>query len=248
MEAQPDLLKSAAGVALIARTMSWVADEATHRWLDALADGTWSQGTKARGELIGLRLMSAHPPTWIREAADSIITSNVEGAALGLTHAAVHLWSEPSSRKVATDLLTRLIPRSQSTERAAAVMAVFDRSPRWFCDGSTIRLLDAVIANPGVLSSRTVRFAEQIQGLCLLEPERVAKIAIAFVDQVANDHGEGIANLYTAGPILVDIAVTIQRLSPNVREHGVALFEKLLEHECRGTRELLRIIDQGTGN
>jgi DNA-binding transcriptional ArsR family regulator len=243
----PALLRSDVGVGLIAQSMHWVADDKRHRWIDALADGTWERGAQARGELIGVLAMRRDPPPWVGETAEAILSSDNDGAALGLTYAATYLWSEPWSREVATEWLVRLIPSTRTPERAAAVMGVFDRSPRLLGDAATTRLLDALIANPGVLSSRTVRFAEQLEALCLFQPERVAKVAIAFIDSVTKNDDHGMGALYVAGPVLVDIAVTLQRLSRGAREHGLALFEKLLENECRGARELLRMIDQGTG-
>ena len=106
-------------------------------------------------------------------------------------------------------------------------------------DEFTIAFLRGVLTHPRVLDlNDNTYFVERLSDVLPSRPELVAELAEKVVDRV----GTTPADLQTGSRLplaeLVNLAMTIQRLSGNIRIRGLALFERLLvlnAYEARGT-------------
>lgn len=235
----PGLLGRREGVRLIAETHSWVDGETLRTWMHAVRASGASFADQAYGELLGLLSTRPSAVEWIRDAVESSFTES--SCALGLTFAAAHLWNEASRRPSATDLLVRLVPLAQSPLRRDALMKSFDSARILPADAATKRVLEALAANPAVLKGDSVRFVEHLRALLPFEASTIAALATAFVEENGDARG---ARFWYSGKELTDIAVTLQRLSPDLRDRGLTLFEKLLEQRSSAPHEVLREIDE----
>jgi hypothetical protein len=84
---------------------------------------------------------------------------------------------------------------------------------------------------------------DRLQSLLPHKAGLVAKIALALTDKWKSELADMRTGTATAAPELVDIAITLHRLSPDTRDAGTSLFERLLYLNAYTARETLNQID-----
>jgi hypothetical protein len=243
----PSVRDSRDGIAIIAHAMHRLPATTIERWITALERGRWPRREQAVGELLVLAATRGDAPAWSRDRLERELCELEGGASqahklvLGIAHASARLWDVPERRETTTEILARLIPHVSGVA-AEAVMAAFGAAndPPW--DKATQRVLSKLLDAPGVLvAQRSTSFVEYLRDVLPAGAELVAKLGLAFVTQAESADSAG--QLGTQGPVLVDIAMTLQRLGSPTREKGLDLFESLLRLNAYGARDVLAEID-----
>jgi hypothetical protein len=164
---------------------------------------------------------------------------------VGIAHALVHLWSEAEYRNLAHGYL---IPLLESTEKNVlhALSGIF-LTQSWFPDQPTRSLLDALCEHPAILREQQAEFlGEHLEYLVEIEPERVARLANALLDQV----GEAMTNMatswYLRSESLLAVALALQDMGEPHRTNGVTLFERMLEFNLPQAHEMVLSLDKRT--
>ena len=245
----PTLLNTTSGVQLIGQIVDRLPDGLTNRIVDAWASGDWTHGPQAAGEIAALNLFRKPDSGVVRDRVDQFLRgdnvdpSTIERLRVGLTYTFAEAWHHLESRQLSTQLLIRLIETAQSTI-AAALYSVFRKSSPTPVDAHTRELLEAVLKQPSVLVAQDVYFlVESMKGMLYEEgyPVLVYDVARTLIEQAVQTRSgsETVQSL----SLLADVALTLHRI-PEAREHGLDLFERLLEADVPGLSEPLRMIDR----
>ncbi|MEI6536532.1 MAG: hypothetical protein WCN98_14390, partial [Verrucomicrobiaceae bacterium] len=134
-ERHPDLLASWPGVFLLTRVWSFCPENDVWIWLDRIRKSAWPSGRQAYGELIALRAHHAPSDARVREELSTLLSPALRDAKdcdderVGLALAAAYLWDEPTSTRLATEILVGLIPRAKD-RLARAILLVFQTADR----------------------------------------------------------------------------------------------------------------------
>ena len=197
---------------------------------------------RAYGELVGLVATVKAKDNWAH-AQDEIVASGIEGAKIGLAHAAVNMWTDETLRQRAGETLITLL-EGASKELVAAVMDIFRVIDEFLPDESTVKLLRA-LADPSTdISTAPSHFVvERLQGLLPHEADLVATIAEKLVAAWRSELGDIRTGTALAAPQLTDLALTLHRLGGMSRQSGIAIFEAMIEIDAYGARETLSEID-----
>jgi glycosyltransferase involved in cell wall biosynthesis/SpoVK/Ycf46/Vps4 family AAA+-type ATPase len=248
----PRVRDSRQGLILVARAIHHLSVETIERWVRDIEGGDWSRRFQGVGELLGLLVTRSAVPGWAssrveRElAALAAGTERTKGLVVGLTHAVAHLWELPERRARANDILVRVIPYAEGAV-ASAVLAVFRSSTkRVFWDEAATKLLTVLRDNPRVLGTdHGPWIIDRLREALPTRAELVADVTTAMVSELAKTETRGL--LFSYGPELVDIALTLQRVGEATRVKGMDLFEQLLDLNAYGIRDVLAELD-GAGD
>jgi hypothetical protein len=197
---------------------------------------------RAHGEIVGLAATVLGKAKWLK-ARKEIIASGAEETKIGLAHAAVNLWADPTFRQLSNDTLVRLL-KGGSKDLVAAVMDIFRVADDLPPDAATAELLKALADEHTDFSAAPSHFVvERLQALLPHCAELIATIAEKLVAAWRNELGDIRTGTVTAAPQLTDLAITLHRLGGALRLSGVAIFESMIEIDAYGARETLAEID-----
>ena len=245
----PTVLNMKSGVMLIAHLIDRLPDRMINSIVDSWVSGDWEHGPKAAGEIAALRLCHQPDSETARAQVDQLLrcerrdSETVEGLRVGLTRTFSRAWRESELRPLVTALLVRIVSTARGAV-SAPVRSVFRMRSSLPADIHTREFLEAVLKNPAVLVGSNVHsLVESLKGL-LYEagyPVLVYEVASALIEQAGQDRS-GSAALRNLSD-LADLALTLHRI-PDTKEHGLDLFERLLEADAPGLSESLRLIDR----
>lgn len=247
--AYPAVLGSLQGVHLMAYLQHWISTENARNWLEIMGRAG-NDGAQGRGELLMVRHALFLGEDWVRALVVAALTSTEEASReqrVGMVYAVVHLWSEPDHRALAHTYLLPLFASSEEEVRHALGGIFLCNS--FLPDGPTRELFDALCDYPTLLQDRRAEYlAEHLEALVTFEPERVARLTNALLDQV----GEAMANMstswYLGSEPLLAIALALQDMGEPHRSAGLALFERMLEFNLPQAREMTLDLDKRTPN
>ncbi len=246
----PQVISSADGAVLIARTQSWVRESFVSKWLKQLIDSNWKFGAQAYAEIILLRHAWFPECNLAKEAIKDILSVKHEGSEkmtdllVGIAYTAVELWSELQYRTLGTEFLLRLISTPDNRVRRA-VSHIFGRENTLFYDNNMKRILDSLCIYPEVLANdRTGYLIEALEDIVIIDPDRVYQICSAIVNKL----GKKLTDISRSSAIwsenIINIALALNRLDTPHRERGLELFEKLLNLGVWRVRETLLELDR----
>lgn len=214
---------------------------ALHRW-------RLSESFSARrgfGELVVLLAFTNPLATDAKIWLDEIVKSpdgfaEREGAASSLVKL---FWKNQKYRQDATAYLIHLLGRDEPLVWHQ-VFALFGEIESLENDASTVRLLTAIAEHieqaPAPLETYVV---ERLQGLLPSHADLVARISKRLVQLWRNQLTEVGSLMVTAGQEMMDVALTLHRIS-GVELDGLQIFEQLLEIDAYQAREVLNQIDR----
>ena len=121
--------------------------------------------------------------------------------------------------------------------------SVFRVNSPFPADAHTRELLEAVLERPSVLVGRAHFLVKGLKDLLYEDgyPILAYKVATALIEQAARTSSES-DSMHNLSD-LVDLALTLNRI-PDTKEHGLDLFERLLEANAPGLYGSLRMIDR----
>lgn len=240
----PSLLASGAGVRLIGITSQWIPERQVQLWLDGVRGTGWARANQAYGELVGLIATREDAPEWASDAMRSILAADADAETRrGLVVVAARLWEDPVRRIRATDALVAACAFADERGAYDQIMRVFDVSESIAWDASTKAIVRALLDNQRVLSGHSFKFADQLEPLLVVDPSQIVPLLAAYVAQQTNPGGDQSRDLFSSGPKLVELALTVQRLGDDYKSTGLDLFGQLLDVGCYGSADALKEID-----
>jgi hypothetical protein len=239
----PRVRDSVDGLALIANAAQHLPGDIVARWTRDIEMGAWGRRYQAVGELCGLLVTRAVAPDWAAERTEQALAGFAAGDAqshqfvLGLTYVSAHVWGVPARRSLANELLLRVAPQARGAI-AEAIMGAFSGPRRLVWDEASRKLLRALRDNPLIPANHHGPwFVDRLQEALPAGADLVAEVAVAMVSEIAKSQRRNL--LFSQGPDLVDIALTLQRFGSPIRERGMDLFELLLELNAYGVQDAL---------
>ncbi len=244
----PTILDTTSTVLMIGQIVDRLPGRMIDGILDGWASGAWTHGPQAAGEIAALRLCrQPHCPD-ARSQVDRYLNGDrveqevVEGLRVGLTYTFAKAWHNAELRPLSTRLLVRIVSTAPSSV-AVAMHSVFRVSSRFPADAHTRELLEAVLERPSALFGRARFLIKSLKDLLYEDGYSVLsyKVATALFEQAARTISEtdSVHNLSD----LVDLALTLHRI-PDTKEHGLDLFERLLQANAPGLSRSLNVIDR----
>lgn len=242
----PEVRDSPEGVRLIVWCSGWISPRVVEQWMFAVRESDWSLAAHAFGEVAAVIGTAETAPEWALRTLEAALSDAGDAEIRrGVTRVAPRIWNDMSRRERATQIIVRACELASSEETYNDVMSVFDVADEFIVDHHTTQVLDAMLSHPAVLSGRTVHFADRLSVLLSTVPKTVCALASAFVAERIRP-GDVSGDLFSTGPKLVDISLTLQRLGDaEIRAKGLDLFEQLLEAEAYGARDVLTELDAG---
>ena len=220
----------------------------TQWWLETLMASNEPQVAQAAGEILVVRHASLSDAEWTTAQIESVLGTepkdDVErhvklGVALGLGE----MWGYDSNRAQATDMLLRLIP-SAGPLAQAGVLRAFARSGPLSLDDYVRRLIDAVIAQPGMLANSNSSFLiELLLEYARLEPERLYRACAALLDVVGGAVGDIRSAHSFAASYIVDAAAALHQIDEENRARAVDLIERMTALGVEEASDFLRSFD-----
>lgn len=235
----PSVRNSNEGAVLIAYAVERAPRHAK-KWLKALPRSTW-RDDQAYGELLSLFGLPTSAPSWaiheIESALDEFAqTQSNSSLVRGLAHGASQLWGSRRHRKASTALLLRVIPHADEV-LSEIVMRAFGAVDVLQWDQDTHGLIDTLTRNPTVVAKgKSPWIADSLRSLLPGAADQVADLCLRWVEAAAKLPSVALQRE------IVDIALTLQRLSGPVRAKGLDLFEALLDANTYGAHEVLEEI------
>jgi hypothetical protein len=250
----PNVAASVEGTHLIASAVRYTEPGVFLSWLDCARDARWKQSPCAYGELLGLAIYW-HPSSNefaqrlgdIREAA--MAGQEVANKQFrGLVHAAVHLWEHAKNRAVFTSILCDAL---RSPDKALSHSAI-DLFRVWkevtFSD-ETRPIFEAVRDGNWHNATHSQTFLlEALAEIFDDAPQIVFDICQKVIAGSRDDLGNLASGAVLDSENLINIALSLQRLSEPHKSNGLVLFEQLVEHEAYRAREVLADIDRRPGH
>lgn len=244
----PTILNTQSGVLLIGQIVDRIPSRMINGILDGWTSGDWTHGPQAAGEVAALRLCRQPDCPDARTQVERFLSSPgleheaVEGLRVGLTYTLARAWRHGALRRLSTRLLVRLVAASPSSV-AVAMRSVFRVNSPFPADAHTHELLEAVLERPSVLDGRERFLVKGLKDLLYEDgfPLLTYKVATALIEQAARTRSEADAARNLSD--LVDLALTLHRI-PDTKEHGLDLFERLLEANAPGLSQSLKMIDR----
>lgn len=241
----PELEKTREAVIMLAH-LQWRIPDITHtiirNWCNA-ADKMQLQGY---GELVALTSLVQPDLDWAKKLLSEIVArTDIAYAQIGAIHAAVNLWAESEADygSNASNLLQQLMPLA-TKKGWSAIFSLFrlvdeiQPKPEWI---SFLKALDEHL--PKSDNSDYSFIVDRLQTLLPHNANLVASIAKKLVEKWRSELGDVRSGAITTARELVDLAITLHRLSPETREIGISLFEDLLVINAYTARETLDEID-----
>ena len=245
----PMVLNAAMGVMLIGQVVDRLPVRMVGTIVAGWVSGDWTHGPQAAGEVAALKLCRQPDSEAARALVEQLLSGDdldqevVDGLQVGLTYTFSRAWHESELRALCTPFLIRLIDTAGGPV-AAALHSVFRKSSPLPVDVHTRELLEVVLERPSVLVAQDVYFlVHSLKGLLYEDgyPVLVYDVARTLIEQAVRDRSrsEAVQNLSD----LADLALTLHRI-PDTKDHGLDLFERLLEADAPGLSESLRMIDR----
>ena len=246
-QAHPAILATQEGAHLMAYLQHWIAPENARRWLELMVTAG-DLGAQGSGEVLMLRHALFPAEEWTRDQVAILLASTEEASRkqrVGIVHAIVHLWSEMPHRNLAHRYLLPLL-ESREDEVLRAAGRIF-LSQAWLPDLPTRTLLDALCDHPALLRDQHAEhLGEHLEALVEIEPERVARLANALLDQMGTQMGNVATAWYLSSEPLLAVALALQDRGEPHRTNGVALFERMLEFNLPQAHEMVFSLDKRT--
>lgn len=247
--AYPAVLGSIEGIHLMAYLQHWIAPHNARRWLEIMHHAG-EHGAQGCGELLMLRHALFPAEDWPREQVGTLLASTEAATReerVGVAHAVVHLWSEAKHRTLAHGYLLPLLA-SEDADVLHAVGGIF-LSHAFLPDQPTRTLLDALCEHPALLRDRRAEYlGEHLETLLAVEPERVARLCNALLDQAGEAMGNMATSWYLSSEPILDVALMLQDIDAPHRTAGLALFERMLEFNLPQAHEMALNLDKRTPN
>jgi nucleoside phosphorylase len=230
--------------AILLAQLHWTVPDLVH---EILSDWKRNQSEfvqQAFGELATLIALMQPQLQWATEFLDGILAGDPSAPSrTGAAFAAVHAFAETDKKEQASKVVALLcLNSSESTWRA--IVDLFRLVDEITHDLDWVRVLhaiaDAIPHQPKFMSSFVT---QRLQTLLPHEAALVGAIAKALVDKWKADLGDLRTSEAAIAPELVDIAITLHRLSPRTRETGLQIFEQLLSINAYTARETLDQVD-----
>lgn len=215
------------------------------RHLDAWRDSSEALPLQAYGEIVALDAI-LHPEREDsrRRLNELICGGGSPPAQVGAALTAAHLLAEEPDRRVeAARLLVALLDLPNVAVWPAA-FEFFRLADRLVPDEGTVVFLRAVA--DGVHKSGAIDPTFVIDRLATLVPheaEIVSKIALALTEKWKAELADIRTATARATSPMVDLAVTLHRLSPDTRDLGLQIFEQLIDIDAYEARQTLDEID-----
>lgn len=222
----------------------WTLPDLVRDIISDWKDSSSKFARQAYGELGSLIWLTQQNLDWPAEMVRSILESERESPMrIGAAYAAVQVWADIPENKSAP-ILIRDLAHNASERTWAAIIDLF-------------RLVDEISPNPDwvlILQAianeipRQPKFGshfvtERLQTLLPHEANLVASIVKGLVDKWRTDLGDVRTSHASVAPELVDIAITLHRLSDETRLPGLEIFEQLLAINAYSARETLDQVD-----
>ena len=237
------LVESKAAAFVVLNAPRWngeFADAQLDRWMHA---GRTS-ARQAYGEIVARVALEEPSMGWASRRLDALVASTQQHCArAGAALSAAYLWQRPEVRPRAAELLTALIG-GNGEGVWTAVSELFRLLDELTPDPATISLLEAMAARPAPAQGRNAVFvAERLATLLPHEGVLVGRVARGLIVDWEKDVGDARSQASLAAQALVDLAVTLHQLSPETRDIGTELFERLLEFDSWEARQTQEEID-----
>ncbi len=245
----PTVLGTVEGIHLMAYFQYWITPDHARRWLDHM-EQVGGQGVQGYGEVLMLRHALFPAEEWPRLRVRELTASTEEGTAkqrAGIAYAVVHLWSEPGHRNLAHGYLLQLLGSQE--EHVLHALANIFLTQSLFPDQPTRELLDGLCTHRALLrDQRAEHLGEHLEALVEAEPERVARLCQAVLDEAGEAMGNLATSWYLSGEPFTAIALALQDMGEPHRGAGLALFERMLEFNLPQARELTLSLDKRMPN
>jgi hypothetical protein len=180
------------------------------------------------------------PPQWLEEIyCEEPMISARAGAAI----TAVNVWKDMKYRPIATDVLTRVIPKGEP----GVWSAIFDlfRIMHYLTPGRQTTKLLWVIAD-------NIESAPPLDGTFIvphlsahlpLDAETIGKIALGLAKVWHQKLADRSSSIHASSGDLFNLATTLHRLGPTTRVQGLELFESLAEIDALTARGVFDELD-----
>jgi hypothetical protein len=194
------------------------------------------------GEVATLVWLTQKDTTWVNPYIDDIRGTAHPAARLGAAHAAANVWAELANED-ALHLMSAIVAKGegQSWPAILDIFRIVDSItpvPGWI---ELLRAIEKQIPNQKSLPSTYV--IDRLQTLLPDEAELVGKLCLTLTAKWQTDLADISTGAATVAPELVDIAITLHRLSNTTRELGIRLFEELLRLNAYTAQDTLNQID-----
>ncbi|GAB2183445.1 phosphorylase family protein [Roseibium sp. LAB1] len=223
--------------------LHWNIPDFIHQMMENWKAMSQPRMQQAFGEITTLVWLMQPKLTWTDPLIEYIVTAAPEQARTGAAYACINVWSDIGKTNLPADLLIRIIALHEE-EPWGVVMDIFrlvdeiEPTPDWS------RLLE-VIADE-IPRQKTVYPTFVVERLQTLLPHKaglVARLALALTEKWKAELADMATDTASAAPELVDLAITLHRLSPDTRDEGIKLFEQLLYLNAYTARDTLNQID-----
>jgi hypothetical protein len=245
----PSLKTSPKGIRLVDSVRNLLPDDFLRSFLDDLSRSSSPQTRVGFGELLTMLAFGEAHRQWAVLLLDEQLQiyhraepPTAEPVAIGIAHAAAHGWDEPAVRPQATRLLCQLIPHAAGPV-IDAIGTVFWAKEDFPADDDTELLLQTLADHPNSLGGRNV--TDLVAHLAKLLPHlRGAVLAVcrAILERRGAELTSISHGLFSAGPDLVSIAMTLQRFE-DTKSDGLDLLESLLRLGIDDAFAVLREVD-----
>lgn len=245
----PSLVERQEGLRLIANISEALPPTDLQNLFSLIRGSSSPFSLQAYGELLTLVAFRADKHEWTQHLLESEIelicnnySSEIEPLAIGIAFSAARLWDQFKVSKLASNVLCQLIP-IENERVSNAIGSVFWATEMFAADEHFQALLNTLSKHPKCLNNRFVSYL--IEHLVEIIPhlnESILELCNVIVDTKADELTNFAFDLYTVGPDLVNISMTLQRLE-NTREGGLTLLEKLLRLGLDDAFTILEAID-----
>jgi hypothetical protein len=240
-ERHPEIACCREGIRLVADLCDLLPSEFLQLFLVNLRDSSIPRQEQAFGELLTMVALHRSSEIWAKDLLDES-GDGVESIRIGIAFAAAHLWDDSALRGGVCQILCKLIPRA-TPKIAQAISTVFWAVNDFAADELTDTLLKEVGKSDFMLTGRCV--PDLVEHLAKLLPHlrtTVLEVCRGIVAKRGNELTSLSNELFSSGPHLVDIAMTLQRFS-NTRADGLSLLESLLRLGLDDAFAILNDID-----
>ncbi len=242
-EEVPSLIETTDALFLLAHAQWWDDDLVRN----VTASWQTSESRKMRqsyGELIALITVANPGATWAPADLAAALGGNDPAVRVGIAYAAANLFSGPTHRAEASELLV-CIAADAGEEEILAVTDVFRTTGKLSPDRPTLNLMRAIANTPAdICKDRGTFIVEAMQGLLPHAADSIGAIALRLADGWKAELTDMASGMAMVAPELTDVALTLHRLGGPSRKIGIDVFERLIEVNAHGARETLIEIDR----
>ncbi|MCC9605094.1 AAA family ATPase [Blastopirellula sp. JC732] len=234
---------------LVASISDSLSQDFVQSYLSELLLSDDEKHCQAYGELLALLAFRGTPHDWAitklnqylelpkaRDRHEELVFSGI-----ALTSASV--WDETAARQSACNALCRIIPLA-TNDIANAVGNVFWATEDFSVETNTELLIQAFCRNPGAIAPQFMLDAMELFSKLLPDyRHEILEICRWIVENGSKqDPSSVVYSLYEPGPILVNIAMTLQRFQ-DTRANALSLLEELMRIGLDDAFKILNEID-----